>query len=80
MIKWITEGVTKAMDEFFGELVKDALNPLLKLLGETLLTTPDPSALPRVGQLWENSREIAVAVYALVILVAGIVVMAYETL
>lgn len=80
VIGWIVKGITKAINAFFGGLVKDALNPLLKLLGETLLTTPDPSMLPRVGQLWENSREIAVAVYALIILVAGILVMTYETL
>ena len=75
----IVSGITKAINAFFGGLVKDALNPLLKLLGQTLLTTPDPSSLPRVGALWENSREIAVACYALLILIAGILVMAYET-
>ncbi len=77
--KWIVEGITKAIDAFFGDLVTSALNPLLKLLGKTLLTTPSVDSLPRVGQLWENSREIAVAVYALVILAAGVLVMAYET-
>jgi len=79
VIGWIVSGITKALNAFFGGLVKDALNPLLKLLGQTLLTTPDPSSLPRVGALWENSREIAVAAYALLILIAGILVMAYET-
>jgi hypothetical protein len=79
MIGWIVSGITKAINAFFGGLVKDALNPLLKLLGQTLLTTPDPGSLPRVGALWENSREIAVASYALLILAAGILVMAYET-
>jgi len=79
VIGWIVSGITKAINAFFGGLVKDALNPLLKLLGQTLLTTPDPSTLPRVGALWENSREIAVAAYALLILIAGILVMAYET-
>lgn len=79
VIGWIVAGVTKAISAFFGGLVKDALDPLLKLLGRTLLTTPDPTSLPRVGALWENSREIAVAAYALLILVAGILVMAYET-
>jgi len=80
LTKSVVNAVTKAINAFFGGLVKDALNPLLSLLGRTLLTTPDPSALPRVGQLWENSREIAVAVYALIILAAGILIMAYETL
>ena len=80
LTKTVVNAVTKAINAFFGGLVTDALNPLLTLLGKTLLTTPDPSALPRVGQLWENSRQIAVAVYALIILAAGILVMAYETL
>ncbi|HTZ44875.1 MAG TPA: hypothetical protein VMB79_13515 [Jatrophihabitans sp.] len=79
VIKWIVSGITKAINTFFGDLVTSALNPLLKLLGQTLLTTPSVDSLPRVGQLWENSREIAVAVYALIILVAGVLVMAYET-
>lgn len=79
VIKWIVSGVTKAINAFFGDLVTSALNPLLKLLGQSLLTTPDVSSLPRIGQLWSNSRDIAVAVYALLILIAGILVMAYET-
>ena len=77
--QWIVDGITKAMNAFFGGLVTAALNPLLKLLGQTLLTTPQLSSLPRIGQLWENSREIAVAVYALIILIAGVLVMAYES-
>lgn len=76
---WIVDGITKAINAFFGNLVKNALNPLLKLLGQTLLTTPDPTSLPRVGTMWENSREIAVACYALLILAAGILVMGYQT-
>ncbi len=79
MSGWIVSGITKAINTFFVDLVTSALNPLLKLLGQTLLTTPSVDTLPRVGQLWENSREIAVAVYALVILAAGVLVMAYET-
>jgi hypothetical protein len=79
VIKWVVSGITKAINSFFGDLVTSALQPLLKLLGQTLLTTPNVSSLPRIGQLWGNSRDIAVAVYALVILIAGILVMAYET-
>jgi hypothetical protein len=79
VIKWVVSGITKAINSFFGDLVTSALQPLLKLLGQTLLTTPVVSSLPRIGQLWGNSRDIAVAVYALVILIAGILVMAYET-
>ncbi|MEO6701838.1 MAG: hypothetical protein ABIP57_10090 [Jatrophihabitantaceae bacterium] len=75
----VLKEITKAINAFFGDLVTSALNPLLTLLGQTLLTTPSVDSLPRVGQLWENSRQIAVAAYVLVILAAGVLVMAYET-
>ncbi|MGH3620929.1 MAG: hypothetical protein ACRDQ5_03955, partial [Sciscionella sp.] len=45
----------------------------------TLLTTPTPDSLPRVGELWDNSWQILLASYALLILIAGILVMGYET-
>lgn len=80
LIGWLVAAVTKAITAFFAGLVNTALGPLLTLLGRTLLTTPDPATMPRVGQLWESSRQIAVAAYALVIALAGITVMAYETL
>jgi len=52
--QWIVDGTTKAINAFFSDLVKSALNPLLTLLGRTLLGTPELSSLPRIGQLWEN--------------------------
>jgi hypothetical protein len=72
--------VTEGISSFFRGLVTDALNPLLDLLGRTLLTTPEPSALPSVGQLWTQSWQILLAVYVLIVLVAGLIVMGYETL
>ncbi|MEU0509076.1 hypothetical protein, partial [Amycolatopsis sp. NPDC006125] len=72
--------VTEAIDDFFRTVVTDALNPLLELLGKTLLTTPEPSSLPSVGQLWTESWQILLAVYVIIVVVAGIVVMGYETL
>lgn len=61
-------------------LVTPALNRFLDLLTATLLTTPTPDQLPRIGQLWESSRQMVLALYATLILAAGIVVMAHETL
>lgn len=58
----------------------DAINPLLSLIANTLLTTPTPSSVPALGQLWTNSWEIMVASYSLLVLIAGIVVMAYGTM
>ncbi|GLY67618.1 hypothetical protein [Amycolatopsis taiwanensis] len=72
--------ITEAIDGFFRSVVTDALNPLLELVGKTLLTTPEPSALPSVGQLWTQSWQILLAVYVIIVLVAGMIVMGYETL
>jgi len=71
--------VTEAVDDFFRDLVVEALNPLLDLLSRTLLTTPMPESLPRVGELWENSWQILVASYSLLVLIAGVVAMGYQT-
>ena len=72
--------VTNAITAFFRDLVTTALNPLLDLLSTTLLTTPTPQSLPHIGELWTNSWQILLASYAVLILIAGVLVMAYETL
>ncbi|GAA3839179.1 hypothetical protein GCM10022403_084350 [Streptomyces coacervatus] len=74
---WIAKGIAAALNAFFESLVTTALNPLLKLLTETLLTTPSPSSLPQVPHLWSNSWEIAIASYSLLVMVAGVVLMAH---
>ncbi|MFJ8927603.1 hypothetical protein ACIRLA_13600 [Streptomyces sp. NPDC102364] len=76
---WIAKGITSALDSFFGGLVDAALNPLLDLLGRTLLTTPSPSSLPRLGELWDSSWQIAIACYGLLVAAAGVVLMAHGT-
>jgi hypothetical protein len=72
--------VTNAINSFFRSAVTSALNPLLDLLSTTLLTTPTPDSLPRIAELWNSSWHILLASYALLILLAGILVMSYETL
>lgn len=72
--------VNNAINGFFRGVVTAALNPLLDLLSNTLLTTPSPADLPGLGQLWQGSWQILLACYALLILVAGITVMSFETL
>lgn len=72
--------VTNAITAFFRDLVTTALNPLLDLLSTTLLTTPAPQSLPRIGQLWTSSWQILLASYVVLILIAGVLVMAYESL
>ncbi|MGH8920276.1 MAG: hypothetical protein ACRD0H_18415 [Actinomycetes bacterium] len=55
------------------------MNPLLELLSRTLLTTPAPESLPRIGELWTNSWQIVLACYGMLVLIAGVLVMAYES-
>ncbi|MFJ9179394.1 hypothetical protein [Streptomyces sp. NPDC102360] len=76
---WIAKGIFGAISSFFRGIVDAALNPLLDLLGRTLLTTPSPASLPRIGELWANSWQITLACYSLLVSVAGIVVMGHGT-
>ena len=72
------------MDEiltgFFRTIVVAALNPLLDLLGHTLLSTPDPGSLPRIGELWNSSWQIVLTCYATIVVIAGLLVMGHQTL
>ncbi|MEV4204375.1 conjugal transfer protein TrbL family protein [Nocardia salmonicida] len=68
-----------AIDGFFRRIVESALNPLLELLSETLLTTPEPSEIPQIGVLWDQSWQIVTALYVLVVMAAGVLLMMRET-
>ncbi|MGW1680075.1 hypothetical protein [Saccharopolyspora sp. NPDC002376] len=50
------------------------------MLADSLLSTPQFDELPVMGQLWNSSRNIMIAAYALVTTIAGIVVLFYQTL
>jgi hypothetical protein len=71
--------ITEAINAFFRGIVTNALNPLLDLLSKTLLTTPMPDSLPRVGELWDNSWQILLVSYGLLVLIAGVIAMGYQT-
>ncbi|WP_053720609.1 hypothetical protein [Saccharothrix sp. NRRL B-16348] len=64
---------------FLHLLVGESLNVLLGWVGGTLLSTPTLADLPRVGELWEKSRLVVVAVYSLVVMLAGLLLMGHET-
>ncbi|WP_241832832.1 hypothetical protein [Amycolatopsis sp. CB00013] len=72
--------VTEAIDTFFRGLVIGALNPLLELLGNTVLSTPHPSLLPGIGQAWTDSWHLMLAFYGSIVVIAGLLLMGYETL
>ncbi len=76
----ITGHITAAIDDWFRSVVTDALNPILTLLGHTLLATPNVTAQSRVGQLWQMTEGIADAFLVLFVLVGGAIVMGHETI
>ncbi|WP_329065527.1 hypothetical protein [Amycolatopsis sp. NBC_01480] len=71
--------MTAAINAVFRELVTSALDPLLKLLGETAFSTPTLDSLPGVTNLWNHSWLIVLACYSGLIMVGGIIVMAHES-
>lgn len=72
--------VAGAIDGFFQRLAESALNPLLDLLSQTLLSTPEPGDLPKIGELWSSSWELVLGMYGLLVTMSGIVLMTHETL
>ncbi|WP_194890931.1 hypothetical protein [Catenulispora pinisilvae] len=70
--------IEKAIDEWFGKLVKLALDPVLHLLGATLLSSPNLTD-GRIAQVWDGVLITANTLYVLFVLVAGVTVMGHET-
>ena len=76
----ITGHIEAAIDSWFRDLVTAALNPILDLLGHSLLATPDVTSIDRVGQLWRMTAGMADAFLVLFVLVGAAIVMGHETL
>ncbi|WTW98188.1 hypothetical protein OG216_34780 [Streptomycetaceae bacterium NBC_01309] len=71
--------VVGAITALLGRIVEEAAQPLLDLLGKTLLVTPDPAANPSIREVWTTSLGITASVYGLFIVAGGVTVMAYES-
>jgi hypothetical protein len=71
--------VESAIDGWFRDLVTSALDPVLQLLGRTVLATPDVTA-GKVATLWGITAGIANALVVLLVLAGGALVMSHETL
>jgi hypothetical protein len=69
-----------AASTLFAAVVAAGLNPLLDLLGKTLLTTPEPEQLPGLGAIWVGSWHILLTSYVVIVLLAGLIIMSYQTL
>ena len=70
----------KAIDDWFKSLVLDALNPMLDLVGKTVLSTPQLAANPQVAGLWQISLIAADGLLVLFVLVAAALAMSHETM
>lgn len=76
----ITGHITAAIDSWFRGLVTSALNPILALLGHTLLATPALTGQPRIAALWGLTAQVADTTLVLLLLAGGAIVMSHETL
>jgi len=76
----VTGRVKAAIDGWMADLVTSALNPTLRLLGRTLLSTPDLTGDQRIQQLWTGSQIAANSVFVLFIVAGGVLIMAGESL
>lgn len=72
--------VQYGITSWFRSLVEDALNPMLDLIGKTVLATPQVAGQDRVGDLWLISLGIANGLLVLFVLAGGALVMTHETL
>lgn len=68
--------VEQAVDSWFGDLVKSALTPVLTLLGKLVLATPELADV----QAYNVTLYISDAVFVLLVVVGGIIVMSHETI
>ncbi len=72
--------VRYGITSWFRGLVEDALNPMLELIGKTVLATPQIAGQDRVGELWLIALGIADALLILFVLAGAALVMTHETL
>lgn len=72
--------VRHGITSWFRGLVEDALNPMLELIGKTVLSTPQIAGQDRVADIWLISLGIADALLILFVLAGAALVMSHETL
>jgi hypothetical protein len=72
--------IRQAVNGWFRDLAASALNPALDLAARSVLATPNlTSADSRVRELWQVSAGMADALFVLLVLAGGILVMGHET-
>ncbi|WP_396454663.1 AAA family ATPase [Actinomadura sp.] len=80
---WVDVGchTKEAITGWFRSLAKSALKPVLGFLASTQLATPEigSSSMSQAEQIWATSRTIANTCFVLLVLIAGVLLMAGQT-
>lgn len=76
----LTGCMVVAANAMLAAVVAAGLNPLLDLLGHTLLITPEPEQIPGLGAAWTGSWHLLLTAYGVLVLLAGLIIMSYQTL
>jgi len=71
----VTDRVGQAFNNWFAGIAKDAAQPVLRLVGRTVLSTPDVTDQDRIRELWGASLLMADSLFLLVLTVGGLAVM-----
>ena len=72
--------IKQSINDWFKGLVVDALTPMLDLVGQTVLATPQLAANAQIGALWKLSLISADALLVLAVLAAAGLAMSHETM
>ena len=72
--------VKQAINNWFKDLVKSAINPVFGMLGKGLLATPQLDGWSRVQGLWTGSLVVANACYVLLVVIGGLTLMGHQSL
>src|SRR5205807_844005 len=69
-----------SINQWFIDLVENAVAPVLDLVSHTVLTTPDVTVVPQITSLWTITRWVANSVFVLFVIAGGFVIASHETL
>ena len=70
--------VEAAINGWLGNLTKAVLTPVLAMIGQSVLATPDLTG-GRIEQLWDVTVGLTDCCFVLLVIVGGMLVMGYET-
>jgi hypothetical protein len=76
---WLSRVWSAASEWFADQVVLPGVDPLLRLLGGTVLAAPDPSCMPAMVELWQSTRGVAVALFGVLVLAGSLLVMGQGT-